>query len=177
MPRCKALARGGSRRCRRNALKGQEYCSFHGGVVAPSSRQSRSSSRSSTKSGPTVPSSITRASYPTGLPSLNAPGGPSQSTGRQRLNVRGVGIMYRNHLIRTFKEVPRTLVGVGTVEMSARSTAHPTIARNIGYRYALRPVFGINAFISTANMSQEYISDVVQGNLPGTDEPMFVEVY
>ena len=113
MPRCKALARGGSRQCRRNALKGQEFCSIHGGGGAsPSSRQSRSSSLSyAAMSGPTVPSRTTRASYPSGLPSLNAPGGPSQSTGRQRLNVRGVGIMYKNHIIRTFKEVPRTLVG------------------------------------------------------------------
>ena len=31
MPRCKALVRGGSRFCKRNALKGSMYCSHHGG--------------------------------------------------------------------------------------------------------------------------------------------------
>ena len=42
MPRCKALARGGSRRCRRNALKGQEFCSVHGGGLATQYRDNRS---------------------------------------------------------------------------------------------------------------------------------------
>ncbi len=62
MPRCKALARGGSRQCRRNALKGQVFCSVHG--VKPRVESNRSNAAHSVRTASLRPSSITSsASY------------------------------------------------------------------------------------------------------------------
>lgn len=174
MPRCKALARGGSRRCKRNALKGSEFCSFHGGLLHAEYRDNRSKSSHSVGSASVRPTRTTSASHPPGLPSHNAPGGPSIPTGDRRFNVRGLGIAYRNHIIRTLKEIPHTLLGVGTVEMSARSTAHPTIARNVGYRYALRPFMGVSGGLAMVSMATEYHADLAEGQFPGTDESIFI---
>lgn len=49
MPRCKALVRGGSRRCRRQALKGQSFCSIHGGVEDAEQRSTRGRSHRHTR--------------------------------------------------------------------------------------------------------------------------------
>lgn len=104
MPRCKALARGGSRQCRRNALKGQEFCSIHGGGGAsPSSRQSRSSSLSyAAMSGPTVPSRTTRASHPGSLiESIERSGFRGQKT-RRVLNPAFTQLSLDNPLVQHF---------------------------------------------------------------------------
>ncbi len=175
MPRCKALARGGSRRCKRNALKGSEFCSVHGGVVDAQYRDNRSDAHfSSVRPASVRPSRTTSASHLPGLPSHNAPGGPSIPTGGRRFNVRGLGIAYRNHIIRTLKEIPHTLIGVSTVEMSARATAHPTIAREVGYRYALRPYMGVSGGLAMISMATEYHADLASGQFPGTDESILI---
>lgn len=66
MPRCKALVRGGSRRCRRQALKGQSFCSIHGGVGSRRAGSTRSPSHSKPVGGraPRAPSRNTGASLP-----------------------------------------------------------------------------------------------------------------
>lgn len=87
----------------------------------------------------------------------------------------GLGIAYRNHFVRTFKEAGRTLLGVGVIETTSRASHHPTIARNVGYRYAFRPFLTITGAIATKNMIFDYSSDVAAGNFPGTNEPMFVD--
>lgn len=46
MPRCKALVRGGSRRCRRQALNGQSFCSIHGELEDAEQRSTRGRSSS-----------------------------------------------------------------------------------------------------------------------------------
>ena len=66
MPRCKALVRGGSRRCRRQALNGTGFCSIHGGMEVRRAGSTRPrSSRSSVRGrAPRAPSGITGASHP-----------------------------------------------------------------------------------------------------------------
>ena len=66
MPRCKALVRGGSRRCRRQALNGEEFCSIHGGVHSrrAGSTRLRSSSSSGRSRAPRALSRNTGASLP-----------------------------------------------------------------------------------------------------------------
>ena len=63
MPRCKALVRGGSRRCRRQALNGQSYCSIHGGIRRAGSTRSQARSSVSGRA-PRAPPGITGASHP-----------------------------------------------------------------------------------------------------------------
>jgi len=62
IPRCKALVRGGSRRCKRNALKGSMYCSQCGGKSSHPSRNNSNRGISSKR-----------------LPLPNASRGPSNS--------------------------------------------------------------------------------------------------
>ena len=66
MPRCKALVRGGSRRCRRQALNGTGFCSIHGDpqVLRAGSTRPRSSRSSVRGRAPRAPTGITGASYP-----------------------------------------------------------------------------------------------------------------
>ena len=87
-------------------------------------------------------------------------------------NYRGLGVAYRNHFTRTFKEAGRTLLGVGVIETTSRASHHPTIARNVGYRYAFRPFLTITGGIATKNMIFDYTSDIAHGNFPGTNEPI-----
>jgi hypothetical protein len=65
MPRCKALVRGGSRRCRRQALNGTGFCSIHGGSSTRRAGSTRSLAHSSASGrAPRAPSRITGASHP-----------------------------------------------------------------------------------------------------------------
>ncbi len=91
MPRCKALVRGGSRRCRRQALNGTGFCSIHGGSEARRAGSTRSQSRSSVSGrAPRAPSGITGASYPISQPYVAEPSEvPWQ--GRE-INVRGLDL-------------------------------------------------------------------------------------
>ena len=66
MPRCKALVRGGSRRCRRQALNGTGFCSIHGETrsLRAGSTRSRSSRSSVRGRAPRALTGITGASHP-----------------------------------------------------------------------------------------------------------------
>lgn len=90
MPKCKALAAGGSRRCRRNALKGQEFCSYHGGLNTKS-RNNRSRSLTQSRSAPVRTHIKNNKSIPSGS--------PLGQSSRRRLNPAFTRIGISNPLI------------------------------------------------------------------------------
>lgn len=97
MPRCKALVRGGSRQCKRKALKGSMFCSQHGGVVASQSRDNRSRFSSQThisRSASVRPLSNNN----TGVLSSSLP--PQSS--RRRLNPAFTKIGWSNPLVQHY---------------------------------------------------------------------------
>jgi hypothetical protein len=170
MPRCKALVRGGSRQCRRQALNGTGFCSIHGGPLigrrAGSTRPGIQ--RALHGRAPRAPSGITGASNPISQPYVAEPSEvPWQ--GRE-INVRGIGTMYWNTLVRTRADAVKAIGGVGYIEATSKTAA----ARTAGYRLLPSAVFWSGA-VRQYQFAVSAIGDLRSGEYPGTDEPIFLD--
>ena len=174
MPRCKALVRGGSRRCRRQALNGQGFCSIHGGsLIARRAGSTRPSSKLSGGRAPRAPSGITGASYPSS-PSmeLNIDVGRHMES-NLNFNWGGLGTMYVESVKRNAADGVKAFVGSQYIN---KFTPSPhvnwvyrrfpaVIAASGGFRQAR---FAYSVFHPTKG-------DLSHGNFPGTDEPIFLD--
>ena len=174
MPRCKALVRGGSRRCRRQALNGTGFCSIHGSPreIRAGSTRPRSSRSSVRGRAPRAPSGITGASHPSS-PSyeLNIDVGRHMES-NLNFNWGGLGTMYVNSVKRGFADGAKAFVGSQYINKFVPSPHvnwvyrrfPAVIAASGGFRQAR---FAYSVFHPTKG-------DLAQGNFPGTDEPILL---
>ena len=174
MTRCKALVRGGSRRCRRQALNGSRFCSIHGETRSLRAGRTRPrSSRSSVRGrAPRAPPGTTGASYPSSLsPELNIDVGRHMES-NLNFNWGGLGTMYVQAVKRNAADGAKALVGSQYIN---KFTPSPhvnwvyrrfpaVIAASGGFRSAR---FAYSVFHPTSG-------DLAQGNFPGTDEPILL---
>lgn len=168
MPRCKALVRGGSRRCRRQALNGQGYCSIHGGLlIARRAGSTRPSSKLSGGRAPRAPSGITGASNPISQPYVAEPSEvPWQ--GRE-INVRGLGVMYVESVKRSATDAVKTVGGAAYINLTS-----PTTAVRTGLYRKLPSVVFVTGAARQYRFAVQAYGDLRSGEFPGTDEPIFL---
>ena len=162
IPRCRALVRGGSRQCKRNALKGSMFCSQCGGKSSHPSRNNSNRGISSKR-----------------LPLPNASRGPSYSEvsdeGRRRFNVRGLGIAYKEHLYRTVADIPVVLGASSFIEGRAKMipVQHRSWYRRAAYRQ-MPMALGVGGAFRKFQIAKMYVTDLSEGQFPGTDESILV---
>lgn len=169
MPRCKALVRGGSRRCRRQALNGTGFCSIHGDLSDPRAGSTRPrSSRSSVRGrAPRAPSGITGASNPISQPYVAEPSEvPWQ--GRE-INVRGLGVMYVESVKRSATDAVKTVGGAAYINLSS-----PTTAVRTGLYRKLPSVVFVTGAARQYRFAVQAFGDLRSGEFPGTDEPILL---
>ena len=168
MPRCKALVRGGSRRCRRQALNGQGFCSIHGGsLIARRAGSTRPSSKLSGGRAPRAPSGITGASKPISQPYVAEPSEvPWQ--GRE-INVRGLGVMYVESVKRSATDAVKTVGGAAYINLTS-----PTTAVRTGLYRKLPSVVFLTGAARQYRFAVQAYGDLRAGEFPGTDEPILL---
>ena len=168
MPRCKALVRGGSRRCRRQALNGQGFCSIHGGsLIARRAGSTRPSSKLSGGRAPRAPSGITGASNPISQPYVAEPSEvPWQ--GRE-INVRGLGVMYVESVKRSATDAVKTVGGAAYINLTS-----PTTAVRTGLYRKLPSVVFLTGAARQYRFAVQAYGDLRAGEFPGTDEPILL---
>ena len=113
------------------------------------------------------------------LPLPNASRGPSHSEitdeARRRFNVRGLGIAYREHLYRTAADIPVVLGASSFIEGRARTmpVSQRSWYRSAAYRQ-MPMALGIGGAFRKFQVAKMYVTDLSEGQFPGTDESILV---
>jgi hypothetical protein len=163
IPRCKALVRGGSRRCKRNALKGSMYCSQCGGrygYLATSPHNNNNKGISSRR-----------------LPLPNASRGPSHSedklSSRLTLNPAFRQLSMDNPLVQHFiadkvGDISRTAnvgVAANVATMPMLYGGGPGLAAKVGTSILATIVIG--GYMNTMDQYRDLASFAVTGKIHG----------
>ena len=97
---------------------------------------------------------------------FNASGGPSRS-----FNWTGLGVAYRNHFMRTLRDIPIVLGTTGYLEGAKK--LNQVLSRDAMYR-KLPMALAIGGMFNNIQLIRMYVADLTSGDFPGTDESIFI---
>ncbi len=98
-----------------------------------------------------------------------------QINSSRTFNIHGLGIAYRNHFVRTLSDIPVVLGTSSFIEGRAKfiPVQHRAWYRRVAYRQ-MPMAMGIGGAFRQFQIAKMYLTDLSEGQFPGTDESIFV---